>query len=257
MKHTEMKKKKGVKDYFRLLLLTICVAVFVYSGYQLLNIYLQYRNIDKAYDALLEEYIEDNDGFHIIAWDDLLERNPDVIAWIQIPNTNIDYPVLQGDTNDTYLRHDIDGNYLVAGSIFVDANHSAPLEEPNTIIYGHNMRNSSMFSDLKEYINPEFVKDHPYVYIYLPDGTVSEYQIVSTQEIDAYSDIYMVNLPNLDTHYNKIMDGNKLDVPFERDQSPMITLSTCATYDVNNTARVVVHAAMQRSGINPAMEQMR
>lgn len=257
MKHKEMKKKKGFKDYFRLLLLTICVAVFVYSGYQLLNIYLQYRNIDKAYDALLEEYVEDNDGFHIIAWDDLLERNPDVIAWIQIPNTNIDYPVLQGDTNDTYLRHDIDGNYLVAGSIFVDANHSAPLEEPNTIIYGHNMRNSSMFSDLKEYINPEFVKDHPYVYIYLPDGTVSEYQIVSSQEIDAYSDIYMVNLPNLDTHYTKIMDGNKLDVPFEKDQSPMITLSTCATYDVDNTARVVVHAALQRSGINPAMEQMR
>lgn len=257
MKQKQMKKKKGFKDYFRLLLLTICVAVFVYSGYQLLNIYLQYRNIDKAYDALLEEYVEDNDGFHIIAWDELLERNPDVIGWIQIPNTNIDYPVLQGDTNDTYLRHDIDGNYLVAGSIFVDANHSAPLEEPNTIIYGHNMRNSSMFSDLKEYINPEFVKDHPYVYIYLPDGSVSEYQIVSTQEIDAYSDIYMVNLPNLDTHYTKIMDGNKLDVPFERDQSPMITLSTCATYDVDNTARVVVHAALQRSGINPAMEQMR
>ncbi|MFV0395642.1 MAG: class B sortase [Coprobacillaceae bacterium] len=256
MKHKK-KKKKGIKDYLRLLLLTICLCVFVYSGYQLLSIFLEYENINSSYAGLLDEYVVEEDGYHIINWEELLARNPDVIGWIQIPDTNIDYPVLQGETNDTYLRHDIDGKYLIAGCIFADAGHGAPLEEPNTIIYGHNMKNDSMFSDLLEYTDdPKFVESHPTVYMYLPDGTVSKYKIVSAHEVDAREDVYTLNLPNLDDYYQHVLEGNVLNVPFEQDNSPMITMSTCKTYDVEAMSRVAVHAVLEQKGINPKEEKM-
>jgi sortase B len=251
MKHKTEKKKKGFKDYFRLLVLTICLCVFVYSGYQLLNIYLEYQHIDNSYADLREEYIVKEEKGFVIDWDALLKRNPDVIAWVKIPDTNIDYPILKGKTNDTYLRHDIDGNYLIAGCIFVDAGHPAPFQEPNTIMYGHNMKNDSMFSDLKEYLEPSFVTEHPYVYVYFPDNTVNKYKIVSTHDVDARSDIYTVNLPDLTNYYPLVEEGNVLDVPYEQNQAPMITLSTCKTYSVEAMSRVVVHAVLEEAGIDP------
>lgn len=260
MEHKVEKKKKGLKEYLRLLLLAICLCVFIYSGYQLLNIFLEYKHIDNSYAGLRDEYVveEEEEGFHIINWEELLNRNSDVIGWIQIPGTNIDYPVLKGETNKTYIRHDIDGKYLIAGCIFVDAGQTAPFVEPNTIIYGHNMKNDSMFSDLLEYTkDPEFVKTHPYVYMYLPDGTVSEYQIVSAHDVDARGDVYTINLPNLDDYYQTIMEGNVLDVPFEQNQSPIITLSTCKTYDVEAMSRVAVHASLARVGLDPKTEKMK
>lgn len=252
---TKEKKKKGLKDYLRLLLLTVCLCVFVYSGYQLLSIFLEYENINSSYAGLRSDYVmEDDKG---IDWDKLLKRNPDVIAWIKIPDTNIDYPVLKGETNSTYLRHDIDKKPLIAGCIFVDAGHTEPFVEPNTIVYGHNMKNDSMFSDLLEYLDPDFATKHPQVYIYLPDGTMSKYKIVSAHDVDARGEIYTINLPNLDNYYPHVLEGNVLNVAFEQDQSPMITLSTCKTYDVEAMSRVAVHAVLEESGLDPKTEKVK
>ena len=104
-----------------------------------------------------------------IDFEKLLEINDDIYAWIRIPDTNIDYPIVQRAGDDAYyLRRDIYKKPKVAGSIFTEDCNSKDFDDPNTVIYGHNMRNKSMFQNLHLYEDPDFFKENPYVYIYTP-----------------------------------------------------------------------------------------
>ena len=146
-----------MKKAIRTILLIVCICVFCYSAYNLINIYLNYKKIDDDYDELANTYTSVKDekkeeqNYLQIDWATLKERNNDVKAWIQIPDTNVNYPVLQGETNDTYIHSDIDHQKLSAGSIFVDCRNEKPFEDFNTVIYGHNMKNGSMFNNIKSY----------------------------------------------------------------------------------------------------------
>ena len=126
-----------MKKAIRYILLTVCVCVFCYSAYNLINIYLNYKKIDDDYGELAKTYTEEKEekeSYLQINWDELLQRNKDVKAWIQIPNTNVNYPVLQGETNDTYIHSDIDYNELSAGSIFIASENEDPFNDFNTVI---------------------------------------------------------------------------------------------------------------------------
>lgn len=121
----------------------------------------------------------------------LLSYNSEVKGWISIEETNIDYPIVQGDTNDEYLRHTIEHTFNNAGSIFLDYQVRKPFEEFNTIIYGHNQRNGMMFHDLVKYQEQEFYQKHPYIQIDTPEKTYI-YQICSAYITNASSDTYLL-----------------------------------------------------------------
>jgi len=87
---------------------------------------------------------------------DLQAKYPDAVGWITIPNTNVDYPFVQAKDNSYYLRRDLDGKTLSAGTLFMDYRNSADLSGFNTIIYGHNMKNGSMFGTLKDFDDQTF-----------------------------------------------------------------------------------------------------
>lgn len=109
----------------------------------------------------------------------LWEENEDVYAWIVVPGTLVDYPVLQHPTdNEYYLTHTIDHVAGLPGSVYSENIHSKDFSAANTILYGHNMRDGSMFGSLHSYENLAFFDGHPYVYIHLPDRTLL-YQIFS------------------------------------------------------------------------------
>lgn len=253
-----------MKKAIRTLLLIICVAVFCYSGYQLISIYFDYKKIDDTYDGIAEEYTqpavetEEGESYLDIDWNSLLSRNSDVKAWIQIPNTNVNYPVLQGKTNDTYIHSDLDGNDLNAGSIFIASENQNPFTDINTVIYGHNMKNGSMFHDIKSYTDQQFADEHPYIYIYLPDGTVSEYKVVSAHIISEKSVLYNTNIVNIQDFYQEMLKGNDISADFDQNSNlPVITLSTCTSGGGENGKRNVVHAVLQRSQIDPKTEKMK
>lgn len=236
--------------------MAICLAVFCYSAYNLIDIYLNYKKIDDTYEQISTEYTEvvENDEMKYldIDWEALKARNPDVKAWIQIPDTHVNYPVLQGETNDTYIHSDIDKKELKAGSIFVASENQKPFEDINTVIYGHNMKNGSMFHDIKSYTEQEFANEHPYIYIYLPDGTVSRYQVFAAHIISAKSVLYNCNITNVQEFYQTIMKTNNISVDFDQNSNqPVITLSTCTSGGSETNKRNVVHAILVEKGIDP------
>ena len=95
--------------------------------------------------------------------------NPEVIGWIQIEGTSISYPIMKGKDNDYYLKHTFEGNYNAAGSIFIDYTNNSNFEDCNTIIYGHNMKNGSMFGLLRKHFKDRESVPGRYIWICTPD----------------------------------------------------------------------------------------
>ena len=115
---------------------------------------------------------------------ELQEINPDIYAWIRIPDTQIDYPVLQREENDTYyLRHNSSGRYAFAGSIYTEEANSRDFKDPMTVLYGHNMRDGSMFQNLHFFEDETFFAEHPEFFIYLP-GYRLTYEIFAAYRFD-------------------------------------------------------------------------
>lgn len=138
-----------------------------------------------------EEAEKKSDAPHLentIDFDMLHETNEDIYAWIKIPGTLVDYPVLQHPEDDAYyLNHTVEGAEGLPGSIYTESVHPKDFSAPVTVIYGHNMRNDTMFGSLHDYEDPENLKENPYVYIFLPDRTLV-YQIFAAVR---FSDTYL------------------------------------------------------------------
>ena len=115
--------------------------------------------------------------------------NEDIYAWVYIPGTNVDYPILQHSADDEYyLNHDMSHNEVTAGSIFTQNYNNRDFNDNHTVIYGHNMKNGSMFKTLHYYMEEGFMEENPYIYIYL-DGETRVYEIFGAYE---YSDAHLL-----------------------------------------------------------------
>ncbi|MCH5281285.1 MAG: class B sortase [Lachnospiraceae bacterium] len=182
------------------------------------------------------------------------EQNQDIYAWIIVPGTKIDYPVLQHPEDPYYyLDYNIDGTKGYPGCIYTEFYNSKDWDDPNTVLYGHNMKNGTMFANLHYYEDPEFFKEHPYVYIYSPD-VIRVYQIFAAYE---FSDVHLLigfdleSEESFEAYLNGIFDwkglGNNFDTSVELDASDrIITLATC----IGNkpTKRYLVQAVLVAEG---------
>jgi len=240
----------------RKLAVIICLIIFIYSGYNLVSIFLDYRSISAMNESIRERYIttviiENNNSvfsnqtyFLDVDWSALTMRNPDVVGWIYVPNTNINYPLLQGPDNERYLRRDLDRNHSNAGSLFVAASNDSRFNDLNTIIYGHNMRNNTKFAAVNRIANgrqpvPE------YIHIYLPNGILNVYRVVSINKITTASNLYRSALGSLDAYYQLMQEGRVNGSSFmKEDINRIITLSTCGAYNANTHLRSVIYAIL-------------
>jgi len=150
-----------MKKVISQLLFFCLLIVFCISGYYL----FQYGKEEfQVYE--LEEHLEEEKQSLIEGENDftkLLKENPDTVGWIMIPGTEIDYPVVQTDDDSYYLTHDYNKAESGHGSIFMDYRNSANVSDKHTILYGHNMRDGTMFHDLNEYKNLDFLSKHRYI----------------------------------------------------------------------------------------------
>ena len=166
-----------------------CLGVGVAGGRYLINTYTQIKDVENAHnivpelptqDAQEQQQSDDTIQTGTVDFEALREDNPDIYAWIYIPDTHINYPVCQrADSNDYYLTHTAEGEESEVGAIFSEPqfNH-ADMNDRVTVLYGHNGYASTMFSDLHEYGRRDYLDAHDKIYVYAPDG-VRTYQVFS------------------------------------------------------------------------------
>jgi len=178
--------------------------------------------------------------------DALREVNPDVVGWILIPDTQVNYPLMQGTDNDYYLKNTWDGKRYAVGSIFLEHLCSPDFTDFNTIVYGHNMNNGSMFAGLREYRNTQYWEQHPYVYI-LSDEGIYRYEIFSSYKARTDSSAYGLSFNQAKTRVNFLTEAIEQSniqtglVPDLTDR--ILTLSTCS--GAGYSTRWVVHARLK------------
>lgn len=262
-----MKKKKWIAAAVVLFAgCLICVALGLKS-------YLDEKNAGKSYEKLKESAAvtptltselevteipeetrndepEDKEPPEIpIDFEKLTAEYPDIYAWITIPGTDIDYPIVQreGD-NSYYLNHTVEGDKKIEGAIFTEDYNSKDFSDPNTVIYGHNMRNGSMFRQLHNYEDRKFFNENREVLIYQP-GTILHYYIFAAYLYDSRHLMMSFDFSNesvyeayIQSIFSKKDMENNIDdsVNVTRDDK-IITLSTC---NGNDDQRYIVQAVL-------------
>ncbi len=172
---------------------------------------------------------------------ELQKINTDAYAWIKVPNTNIDYPIMQSFYEDDlfYLEHNIYKEYEFAGSIYTEKINNRDFLDPNTVIYGHDMLNGSMFQNLHKFSDNEFFNENEYFYIYTPARKLT-YQVFSAYVYDNRHILNSFDFSDKEVFQGYIdeatnprsVDANTRDVEVTTDDK-IVTLSTCVGYDKN------------------------
>ncbi len=178
-------------------------------------------------------------------FDALYAMNSEVVGWIRIEDTNINYPMVQTTDNEKYLRLTLDGKWNNAGTIFADYRVADPFISENTIIHGHNQRNKAMFHDLTLYLDQEFWESHPYVTVLTPEKNYL-YQIYSCYQSPNVSKTYNCEFSSPE-QYQQYLDYTVSQALYDTGISVsssdrIVTLSTCNN-DWDDT-RMVVHAKL-------------
>lgn len=243
-----------MKKWIQNLIMILCIVAFVFFGYQIYNYYKEEKEQEKLRDSLIEDAIIKNTSQNQI--DDetksnntpieidfnvLKSKNKDIVAWIYSEGTPINYPIAQTVNNDYYLRRLIDGTYNQAGTIFMDYKNSNDFSDFNTIIYGHNMKNNSMFGTLTNYKNQDYYNEHKEMFLYT-ENKKFKIEIFAGFVTSSESDIYVypktssTNKKLIDNALEKSTFSSKVEVSNE---DKIITLSTC-DYDFENARYVLL-----------------
>lgn len=181
--------------------------------------------------------------------DALRAVNPDIIGWITIPDTQISYPIVQGKDNDFYLSHTWKKQPNECGAIFMETENATDMSDFNTIIYGHNMNDDSMFSDLIKFKTQAYMAEHPSAYI-VTDNGVYRYDFYSAYKASVKSITYGMKIQtakkrneliNFNLNYSVVPSDI---VPDANDH--LLTLSTCSGF--GRTARWVVVGVFNAEG---------
>ena len=255
-------KKHTGKSYMRIIGMMLCLAVFLFASWNVLDIREEYREANETYEEAAEQFAEvpepdiESAGPDLpkIDFEGLLEINDDIVGWIYIEGTDVNYPVLKGIDNDQYLFQSYKKKYLTAGSIYIDYRCSADFSDKHMVVYGHNMKNGTMFGQMDKYKTEEYLKEHSYVYIILPDGTWKKYQVFGAYIADVFGPTFSLPAKDEVEMYNLrklIKQENQIKTPpvIPADGQKLMTLSTC-TEDSDDYNRFVISCVLVEEGKN-------
>lgn len=208
----------------------LALIIFVVCMFQVVPKLLEYKQSDDVYQEIQDEGIEEStesnqSSILTIDWDAYADT--EIIAWFQMDN--ISYPIVQHSDNSYYLHRLPNGKRNSGGSLFLLSQNSPFLTDRNSFIYGHNMRDGSMFGQLKNYVTSQS-KDHLF-YIYLPDGTRHTYQFFSENIVNQNSKAYTWFFESDDAFMDWqqwMLSCSKIGTSLSASESAKyVTLSTC------------------------------
>lgn len=244
------------------------LSIGVYGGYQIFKELSEYQESADAYTDL-EEYVQlpeasdiknpdtidstesgeslaEQISWPVVDFEALWEVNPDCVAWIFIEGTEINYPVVQGEDNSYYLKHMFEGTWNSSGCIFLDFRVAADLSDRHSIIYGHHMKNGTMFSGLTQYKKQEYYDVHPTAFLITPDANY-QIELFTGYVADVKEDAWKVSF-EFEEDFHHWIDAISEKSCFESqvlvgEEDRIITLSTCS-YEFDN-ARFVIHGVLR------------
>lgn len=230
------KKNNRLLKYFSLFI-SICSIVFLVSSGYFIKVAVDNKKDFNESKSIVRDLINNNVDFS-----NLKSKNKDTIGWIKIPNTVIDYPVVQSEDNSYYLTNDFYQNKNVYGWIFADFKNEFPNLSKNTIIYGHNTSVGIMFGDLINFLNEDWYNVDENKYIYF-STTEKEYkfEIFSVYKINTTNDYLNINYN--DDFIKMIKERSIIDFNVDVNDEKIITLSTCYN-SASSDIKLVVHAKM-------------
>lgn len=224
----------------------LILLMLSYGMYSLWDTYKIYAN--SFADEELLKFRPTDDGEDNPTLKDLKKLNPDVKAWIQVPKTNIDYPVVQGQDDMEYINKNVYGEFELSGAIFLSCLNKDDFSDPYNLVYGHNMKNGGMFADVADFTNKEYFETHQKGKLYLTDATrkIRFFACMKVTAADAkiyHPDGYRKeNLKDL-LDYIQANAVQYRDVNVT-DENSLIALSTCSEAETNG--RVVLIGKLER-----------
>ena len=241
---------KNKKKLFNVVMRIIELIFLILLVYSSINIFKWYNN-NKENKQIINEIAEsvtinedtNEEKKYKINFEELKQKNSDTVAWLKVENTNIEFPIVQANNNSYYLTHNFDKKYNVAGWIFADYKNKLDGTDRNIVVYGHNMRDNSMFGSLKDVITEEWYNNEENKYItFVTENDYQTYQVFSVYQIKT-EDYYIQTefksnefLEFIDTITKRSKKDFGINVSKE---DTILTLSTCAN---NNKYRVVLHS---------------
>ena len=231
-------------------LLLLSLFGLIFSFYKIICWYIDNQKTQEQIEKV-EKFIEEipktnsKDSNITVDFSSLLKENKEVKGWVQIPNTNINYPFVQHSDNSYYLTHSFDNSYNNAGWIFLDYRNNIEQLDTNTIIYGHGRVDGTMFGSLKNVLTEEWLNDsnNYKIIIYLPETTYT-FEIFSAYHINTTDDYLKTNFNSI-KEYEEFLKliKNRSTYSFPTTVSPndkILTLSTC----FNDKEKMVVHGKL-------------
>lgn len=239
-----MKKQKRRPDVLSVLLVLAGVAMIAFALVKLIPILLQYYEEEAAYDEIRDDYVEvktidqltEEEGTWwydsvFINLGELQKENADVVAWIRFDHMDLSYPIMYSGDNETYLHADLNKEYSKAGTLFVDQKNQPDFSDGNTIVYGHNMKNGSMFGKLKKYKKDGFYEDNQYFTIYTNEAAM-RYHIFAYYDTDETDSYYFTSYEGeeaLGNLFSEFQRKSYYDTGVEvTPEDKTVTLSTCS-----------------------------
>ena len=244
--HTAAKLARAGDRLVSLLAAGLILLMLLYGGYSLWDTAMVFNGAFLSSDLLqFKPAAGDPDSNPTLA--ELQAINPDVLGWLTIDDTHIDYPVVIGETDMEYVNKDVYGDFALSGSIFMDSDNARDLSDAYTLVYGHHMDNGAMFGDVVEFVNTDYFESHQTGTLYLPDATYT-IEIFACVQVDAFdSMIYDPLAQNGDVsellnYVDEIAVQSRYIGVQPTDK--VIGLSTCA--EAETTGRVVIFGRLDR-----------
>ena len=214
------------KKLFFILIAIILICILSVCCYKIITMFKEKDINDEQINEIIEQTIVENNENHTkeIDWKYLKQTNEDIVGWIEIEDTNINYPILR-DENLYYMNHNFNRSYNSNGSIFTTNTNIA--EDEEILIYGHNMKNGSMFSNLGKYLDYSYLKEHQKIKIYTPDKNYEAiiFSAYSTNVFQEQKIIKNMNLKEIIEHY---INSSAVKLDNINVSNKIVKLSTCS-----------------------------
>lgn len=239
-----------ISELITLSVITFFLLMFLYASWSLYDAQRIYGQSDsKVYETYKPEAdIDDSPTFA-----ELQVLNPDVLGWITIYGTGVDYPLVQGDTNDSYINTDVQGRFSLGGSIFLDWQNEKDFSDFNTIIYGHHVEKGEMFGDLEHFMEQAYFDKHEYGNLYyggknhglhvfaMVHGNAYDFKLYNPKVEEENRQSYLDYIDDLALY--------KRDIGVTKDDH-IVFLSTCAS-ELSNARYIVIGKICDETFVDP------